>query len=114
MDKTPGFGPHGTCWRWTGAQASQYGAIMIERKKRLAHRVGYVLAVAPVAPGVNVRHTCSTSLCVNPAHLFVDRLQCKKGHLLTLANTYVGSDGGKRCKACIKQNYTLKGRVAQP
>lgn len=77
VDKTPGFGPNGDCWRWTGAKKSAgYGNLVGQLGRRrsgwmIAHRVSFELAAGrPVSPGLVVCHRCDTPSCVNPDHLF--------------------------------------------
>ncbi len=61
------------CWLWQGSQTTyRYGKFKWQGKKRLAHRVAYVLtSSSPIPAGLFVCHRCDTPLCVNPAHLFL-------------------------------------------
>jgi len=67
------------CWLWTGmtkkAQNGLYGRIEFKikslgiRKGYLAHRLSYETNVGPIPAGLEVRHKCDVTLCVNPGHL---------------------------------------------
>lgn len=63
------------CWLWLGAtNGDGYGkfAVVSSRvggKPQMAHRVAYELLVGQIPAGLELDHTCETTLCVNPAHL---------------------------------------------
>jgi hypothetical protein len=66
------------CWPWTGQVKSPagYGVLHLmqsqkHRKRRtvFGHRAIYELLNGPIAPGVEVLHTCDNPPCCNPAHL---------------------------------------------
>jgi hypothetical protein len=72
VDKTPGFGPSGTCWKWTGCVGGlnrNYGELWDGKRLVKAHRYSYELLVGPIPPGEEMRHKCDNPLCVNPDHL---------------------------------------------
>ncbi|MCT1395647.1 HNH endonuclease [Microbacterium sp. p3-SID338] len=76
------------CWPWTGGSSSNgYGYVSRgrQRSKVLAHRVVFTIEHGPIAPGMQIDHTCHTEAvaagecnggddcphraCVNPSHL---------------------------------------------
>jgi hypothetical protein len=81
VDKTPGLGPQGTCWIWTGLVGSSgYGEFCWRAKKAewglskkygklLTHRLSYSLANGPIPDSLIICHSCDVPSCVNPAHL---------------------------------------------
>lgn len=76
VDKTPGYGPWGDCWRWTAGLSNKhggYGRVALRRGKKQyqlgAHIISYVLAGNELPDGLNVLHDCDRRDCVNPAHL---------------------------------------------
>jgi Pectobacterium phage endonuclease len=73
VDKSPGFGPDGDCWRWTGKldkRSGGYGKAVIGRNRSVvAHRLSYVLHKGDLPHRNVVRHLCNNSACVNPDHL---------------------------------------------
>jgi len=72
VDKTPGYGPEGTCWVWTaGTFRRGYGAFRIGSKQKKAHRVALELSGVDVPDNLQVCHTCDNPPCCNPAHLFL-------------------------------------------
>ena len=72
IDKSPGQGPNGDCWFWTGAVAGyRYGHLSINGGVKKAHRVAYELFVGPIPPGMRVLHQCDAPLCVRTDHLFL-------------------------------------------
>lgn len=60
------------CWPWTGCRSKQgYGYLNVGGKYTRTSRLSYVLNVAPIPPGMIVRHRCDNPPCVNPSHLLV-------------------------------------------
>lgn len=61
--------PNSGCWLWTGAlSAWGYG----RTARKYAHRLCFEITHAQtIAPGLEVRHSCDTKLCVNPDHLLL-------------------------------------------
>lgn len=70
VDRSPGFGPEGDCWRWTGSHFwDGYGRFTFEGEAFRAHRFAYELEHGPLPAGIVVRHRCDNPGCVRPDHL---------------------------------------------
>jgi hypothetical protein len=70
VDKTPGQGPKGDCWQWTGSLDNKgYGRLKRNRKTVKATHVALELDGRPLAAGQMACHTCDNPPCVRPDHL---------------------------------------------
>ena len=58
-----------SCWFYTGAKNGGYGAIEINGKKTVVHRLMYEAVVGKVPDGMELDHLCGIKHCVNPEHL---------------------------------------------
>ena len=73
VDKTPGHGPQGKYWPWTGAIAKgklPYGKACIGHTISTgAHRIALILSSGKQLQ-LCALHTCDNPPCCNPAHLY--------------------------------------------
>ncbi len=69
VDKTPGHGPGGDCWVWTGHFRGGYGRFPDRKKRWHAHRFAWTLANGDIPADHCILHKCDNPPCVNPAHL---------------------------------------------
>lgn len=121
----------GTCWLWTGGKTGEgYGQMTIGHKRRLAHRLSYLLQHTSIPVGLHIDHLCRVRNCVNPAHLeavtsrenflrgisplaaWARSAVCAAGlHPFDQANTHVFPNGNRACKKCrAKAERTRKRR----
>lgn len=69
------------CWHWLGAKTGygkngeQTGVVNWDGKQQRAHRVAYTIFCEPIPVGKQVYRSCTSSFCVNPAHLWVGTTQ---------------------------------------
>lgn len=111
----------GTCWIWDGSVLENgYGQIRAGKK---AHRFFYEHYKGSIPEGLELDHTCSNKLCVNPDHLqaITHRMntllgngpsaenflktKCKNGHDLSLENTRVDDKGMRQCVICSRKRW---------
>lgn len=68
VNKTPGHGPQGDCWVWTGStEENGYGRFWLQ-SLQFAHRVAFLIHHGRLPKGL-ARHTCDYRACVNPEHI---------------------------------------------
>ncbi|MFF4738791.1 HNH endonuclease signature motif containing protein [Streptomyces sp. NPDC001262] len=107
------------CWTWKASvRANGYGQVRVGARVRSAHRVAYELAYGQIPPGLVIDHLCRNRRCVRPSHLDAvtqrtnvlrgvslaahraAQTHCIHGHLFDAVNTYVASNGTRKCRAC--------------
>src|SRR3954469_973252 len=125
-----------SCWQWSACVGSNgYGKFKLPsiRAPFCAHRVAYEFVIGKIPDGMFLDHLCRNRACVNPSHLEpVDartnilrgvgfaavnaaKKHCNNGHPFTQENTYIMSDGGRRCRTCQRASdlaYDERGRRA--
>ena len=70
VDKTPGHGPHGECWVWTGcADKLGYGRLTLRPYRFLSSRFVWLLETGILDSELEILHECDYPPCVRPSHL---------------------------------------------
>lgn len=123
------------CWLWTANRLPKgYGRFYVGKTsegKRIdvyAHRFSYELNAGPIPDGLTIDHLCNNPSCVNPRHITpasqadnnmrgnspparnARKTHCNNGHEFTEENTYVWTDGSRKCRTCNRES---KRRQAQ-
>lgn len=112
------------CWVWGRSITDKgYGTITGEGGANLkAHRVAYELTRGPIPTGLELDHLCRNRACINPEHLEpvshrenvlrgmaptsanAVKTHCPRGHEYDAKNTRQTNTGGRRCRACHREN----------
>ena len=71
VDKTPGQGPQGDCWQWTGyCNEDGYGKFGLRGQAVSASRVAYLIKTGEDPGQWCVLHHCDNPPCLKPTHLW--------------------------------------------
>lgn len=112
------------CIEWTGRTLPRgYGAVYVDGKQVLTHRLAWTLANGPIPDGLHVLHHCDNPPCCNVEHLFLGtnadnaadrdakgragvnaqaaKTHCIHGHEYTEANT-MRQRNGRSCRECAR------------
>ena len=135
VDKRPGFGPWGNCWRWTGSYRDNvYGQMMVDGKRVGARRVAYFLHYG-IWPNPCAMHKCDVPACVRWKHIEAGswndnrqdairkgrmplpwnilehraKTHCPRGHEYNEENT-LHYRGYRYCKPCRKERDRTKNK----
>jgi hypothetical protein len=104
------------CWIWIDKRYDDdYGRVVYDGVRYVAHRASYIAFVGPIPNGVILHHTCTTPKCIAPTHLqpttrvehqkFHTATHCIWGHEFTPENTYVNPRSKQRfCRECKRRN----------
>ena len=76
VDKSPGQGPNGDCWRWKWRKGrtekdpnKHYATFKIDGRNHNSHRIAFFFATG-IWPPADTCHKCDVRDCCNPAHLW--------------------------------------------
>ena len=108
-----------SCWEWIACINSHgYGAFSLNGKSELSHRLSYENKYEKIPEGLDLDHLCRNRKCVNPDHLEAvtrqtnllrgdticaknkQKTHCSEGHEFTTENTYIRSNGSRKCRSC--------------
>jgi|SRR3990167_1937864 len=60
------------CWLWKGKVGGNgYGRFTLDGCRMNASRAAYLLTSGPISDGLEVCHSCDTTICVRPTHMFL-------------------------------------------
>ena len=137
VDKSPGHGPNGDCWIWTGYRDRKgYGRFRFMGKAKPAQRVSYIIEHGGIGSYLHACHHCDNPPCCRPSHLFAgspkenvsDSIEkgrfkraekrlpnkfCKHGHPMKGENLMVTVSARgirRRCLACRRVADAKRGR----
>jgi HNH endonuclease len=107
------------CWSWNGPwlPSHQAGYLVIDGRKRLAHRIAWELAHGQIPQAHRVIRACAQPRCINPAHRTLVAHQaiprkaaapppppptCPYGHAYDESNT-IWQRGSRVCRECHRR-----------
>jgi hypothetical protein len=84
------------CWEWSGVRwKNGYGRIMVNGKRRKAHRVSFLIHNGFLTKKQLVCHTCDNPCCVNPEHLFLGSVKDNSDDKISKMRHGIGSRNGR-------------------
>ena len=100
------------CWEWDkGLNSNGYGCVFRNKIEpgRGAHRLSYIVFVAPIPKGLFVCHHCDNPKCINPDHLFLGTHQDNMLDMVMKGRSKGGSGSGK-CNHFYGKKHTQKSK----
>lgn len=72
-----------SCWIWKGPLWHDgSGAASVDGVRERAHRTAWSLTHGDPGDGVPVLRSCTTKLCVNPAHMYLERISLEDAQVI--------------------------------
>ena len=124
------------CWVWQAHLTKKgYGQFFIGSRKFGTNKIvsihcySYKTLIGPIPKDLQLDHLCRNRACGNPMHLepVTGSVNCKRGltgintvlkegskkhcplgHPYSPENTYVGANGWRKCKTCVRERMRIK------
>lgn len=114
VDMSPGYGPRGDCWRWTGAlSGGRYGAFNVAGRDIGAHRMSFYLS-RNKWPENLACHSCDQMDCVRPNHIFDGTQKQNIEDALSKGRMATGERSGSRIYPERRPTGSRHGRYTKP